>query len=170
MYLILFLSTTSLLRSINIPLYLIRPQQILSSEAGSHRFLWDMHFTPLNEPASYPMTAIYQNTAPAATSPWVLPGNYIVKLTVNGKTVSQPFTIKMDPRVKTSLADLQKQFTLSMICYEGRIKAKAIGAKSLESKFASLLDQIQETEMIPTTQLTLAVKQVSEQLEQLIKK
>ena len=155
---------------VNIPLYWIRPQQILSSEAGSHRFLWDMHFTPLNEPASYPMTAIYQNTAPAATSPWVLPGNYIVKLTVNGKTVSQPFTIKMDPRVKTSLADLQKQFTLSMICYEGRIKAKAIGAKSLESKFASLLDQIQETEMIPTTQLTLAVKQVSEQLEQLIKK
>ncbi len=155
---------------VNIPLYWIRPQQILSTEAGSHRFLWDMHFTPLNEPASYPMTAIYQNTGPAATSPWVLPGNYIVKLTVNGKTVSQSFTIKMDPRVKTSMADLQKQFTLSMTCYEGRIKAKAIGAKSLESKFASLLDQLQETEMIPTTQLTLAVKQVSEQLEQLIKK
>jgi hypothetical protein len=155
---------------VNIPLYWIRPQQILSSEAGSHRFYWDMHLTPLNDPAAYPMTAIYQNTAPTPTSPWAMPGNYIVKLTVNGKTISQPFTLKMDPRVKTSLADLQKQYTLSMICYEGRIKAKAMGSKTLDAKFASLLDQLQDTEMAPTTQLTLAVKQVSEQLNQLIKK
>jgi photosystem II stability/assembly factor-like uncharacterized protein len=155
---------------VNIPLYWIRPQLILSSEAGAHRFFWDMHYTPLNVPASYPMTAIYQNTAPVSTAPWVMPGNYTVKLTVNGKTISQPFSIKMDPRVKTSTADLQKQYALSMTCYEGRIKARAIGAKSLESKFASLLDQLQETEMTPTTQLILAVKQVTEQLNQLIKK
>ena len=45
-----------------------------------------------------------------------------------------------------------------------------MGSKTLESKFASLLDQLQETEMPPTTQLTLAVKQLSEQLGQLIKK
>jgi photosystem II stability/assembly factor-like uncharacterized protein len=155
---------------VNIPLYWIRPQQILSSEAGAHRFFWDMHYTPLNVPASYPMTAIYQNTAPVATSPWVLPGNYTVKLTMNGKTISQSFSVKMDPRVKTSNNELQKQFTLSMICYEGRIKAKELGSKTIESKFASLLDQLQETEMPPTSQLTNAVKQVSEQLEQLNKK
>jgi hypothetical protein len=129
-----------------------------------------MHYTPLNVPASYPMTAIYQNTAPVATSPWVLPGNYTVKLTMNGKTISQSFSVKMDPRVKTSNNELQKQFTLSMICYEGRIKAKELGSKTIESKFASLLDQLQETEMPPTSQLTNAVKQVSEQLEQLNKK
>jgi photosystem II stability/assembly factor-like uncharacterized protein len=155
---------------VNIPLYWIRPQQILSSEAGAHRFFWDMHYTPLNVPASYPMTAIYQNTAPTTTSPWVMPGNYTAKLTVNGKTISQSFSVKMDPRVKTSITELQKQFTLSIICYEGRIKAKELGSKAIESKFASLLDQLQETEMPPTTQLTNAVKQVSEQLEQLNKK
>ncbi len=149
---------------LNIPLYWIRPQQILSAEAGAHRFVWDLHYTPINTPASYPMTAIYENTAPTPTSPWVMPGNYTVKLTVNGKTISQSFSVKMDPRVKASIADLQKQFALSMICYEGRIKAKAKGSKTLESKFASLLDQLQETEMIPTTQLTVAVKKVSEEL------
>ena len=151
-------------------MYWIRPQEILSSESGAHRFLWDMHYTPINVPATYPMTAIYQNTAPSTTSPWVMPGNYTVKLTANGKTISQSFSVKMDPRVKSSAADLEKQFSLSMICYEGRIKAKAMGSKTLESKFASLLDQLQETEMPPTTQLTLAVKQLSEQLGQLIKK
>jgi len=154
---------------VNIPLYWIRPQQILSASAGAHRFLWDMHYTPLNEPATYPMTAIFQNTAPSATSPWVMPGNYSVKLTVNGKTITQPFSIKMDPRVKTSLVDLQKQFSLSMICYEGRKKAKAIGSKELESKFANLFNLLQETEMAPTTQAIAAVNQCNDQLNTLLK-
>jgi photosystem II stability/assembly factor-like uncharacterized protein len=112
---------------VNIPTYWIRPQQFLSAEAGSHRFLWDMHYAPLNEPVSYPMTATFRNTAPEATSPWVLPGTYTVKLTVNGRSYTQPLTVKMDPRVKTSMADLQKQHSLSMIAYEGRILAKRTG-------------------------------------------
>jgi hypothetical protein len=33
-------------------------------------------------------------------------GNYTVKLTAEGKTVSQLLTVKMDPRVKATLADL----------------------------------------------------------------
>ncbi|TMI83626.1 MAG: hypothetical protein E6H10_07525 [Bacteroidetes bacterium] len=44
--------------AVNIPLYWIRPQQILSAERGSHRFLWDMHYTPLDSPPSYPISAI----------------------------------------------------------------------------------------------------------------
>jgi hypothetical protein len=119
---------------VNIPLYWIRPQTILSADAGSHRFIWDLHYTELNEPAAYPMSAIYKNTAPVPTSPWVMPGNYTVKLTANGKTISQSFVIKMDPRVKTSTADLQKQLSLSMICYEGRIKSKAIAAEAAEQR------------------------------------
>lgn len=113
---------------VNIPLYWIRPQQLLSGDAGSHRFLWDLHYAPLNEPASFPMTAIYQNTAPEQTAPWALPGNYTARLTVNGRSYTQPFTLKMDPRVTTSMADLTTQFNLSMICYEGRKQAKAAAA------------------------------------------
>ncbi|MCW3088030.1 MAG: glycosyl hydrolase repeat-containing protein [Sediminibacterium sp.] len=111
---------------VNIPLYWIRPQQILSGQAGAHRFLWDMHYTPANEEVSFPMQAIYANTPPEPSSPWVLPGVYTVTLTVNGKKYSQPMTVKMDPRVKTSLADLQKQHALSMRCYEGRETAKKL--------------------------------------------
>jgi photosystem II stability/assembly factor-like uncharacterized protein len=105
---------------VDIPLYWIRPQQILSSQAGSHRFVWDIHYTPLNLPPTYPISAVYKNTAPAATSPWVMPGDYTVKLHVNGQIFSQPLIIKMDPRIKTSMADLQKQHDLSMLCYESR--------------------------------------------------
>ena len=125
--------------AVDIPLYWIRPQQILSGEAGSHRFIWDLHYTPLNIPPSYPIAAIYKNTAPEPTSPWVMPGNYTVKLKVNGETFSQPLIIKMDPRVKTSLADLQKQHDLSMVCYEGRLRISKISQETV-----SVHDQIKE--------------------------
>ncbi len=74
---------------VNIPLYWIRPQQTLSPNAGSHRFLWDLHYTPLNVPPNYPIGAVHKNTAPAATSPWVMPGNYMAKLTVDGTVYSK---------------------------------------------------------------------------------
>ena len=31
---------------VNLPTYWIRPQQLLSGEAGAHRFMWDMHYPP----------------------------------------------------------------------------------------------------------------------------
>jgi hypothetical protein len=129
---------------VNIPLYWIRPQQILSAEAGSHRFLWDLHYTPLNLPPSYPIAAIYMNTAPEPTSPWVMPGIYSVKLTVEGKSYTQPLTIKMDPRVKTSMADLQKQHDLSLQSYEGRKQAIVIlnEIRNLRSQLKVLMSEL----------------------------
>jgi len=124
---------------VDIPLYWIRPQQILSGEQGSHRFIWDLHYTPLNLPASYPIAAIYKNTAPESTSPWVMPGNYTVRLKVNNETFSQPLIIKMDPRVKTSATDLQKQHDLSMFCYEGRLQIMEISKQTV-----SIHNQIKE--------------------------
>jgi hypothetical protein len=105
---------------LNIPLYWIRPQQMLSTEAGHHRFLWDMHYDPLKVEVAFPMSAIYQNTAPEPTAPWVMPGEYTARLTINGKAQEQKFTVKMDPRVTTTPAQLQEQHDLSMICYAGR--------------------------------------------------
>jgi photosystem II stability/assembly factor-like uncharacterized protein len=105
---------------VNIPHYWIRPQQVLSAEAGSHRFMWDMKYAPLNLPPSYPISATYMNTEPDQTSPWVMPGTYTAQLTVDGKVYSQSFTVKMDPRVKTSTPILQQQHDLSVHCYEGR--------------------------------------------------
>jgi hypothetical protein len=49
-----------------------------------------------------------------------MPGKYTVTLTVDGKIYTQTFTIKMDPRVKTSLSNLQTQHDLSWQGYNGR--------------------------------------------------
>ncbi|HEV2482902.1 MAG TPA: hypothetical protein VGS79_24720 [Puia sp.] len=126
---------------VNIPTYWIRPQQLLSAKAGPHRFLWDLHYQPLNVPASYPIAAVYANTAPEPTSPWALPGTYTVRLTADGKTSTQPLVIRMDPRVKTSAAALQQQFTLSLEAYEGRKRAMAAydSVQALRGSIAAML-------------------------------
>ena len=66
------------------------------------------------------MSAEYRDTPARATSPWVMPGDYTVTLTVNGKSLAQPLTVKMDPRVRTSAGDLQAQFDLSQQLYHLR--------------------------------------------------
>jgi photosystem II stability/assembly factor-like uncharacterized protein len=109
-----------------IPKYWIRPAQALSSEPGMHRFLWDLHYTPLSRARSnYPSAAVPFNTVPAASSPWVMPGTYSVKLTVDGKTYTQTMVVKMDPRVKTPLQGLTTQFTLSKQLYDDSLAATA---------------------------------------------
>jgi photosystem II stability/assembly factor-like uncharacterized protein len=105
--------------ALSIPPYWVRPPQKLAAEPGMHRFLWDLHYAPVpGIQPQYPIAAIYRNTAPAATSPWAMPGKYTVVLTVNGKSYQQPLTVRMDPRVKTSTADLAEQFKLSKEVYD----------------------------------------------------
>jgi photosystem II stability/assembly factor-like uncharacterized protein len=102
-----------------IPAYWVRPPHPLANGAGMHRFLWDMHYAPVREGRpNYPMQAIEHDTAPATDAPWVMPGNYTVKLTANGQSYSQPLVVKMDPRVHTSAVDLKQQFTLSKQLYD----------------------------------------------------
>ena len=152
---------------VNIPLYWIRPQQILSAKQGAHRFLWDMKYNPLNVPVEYPMTAVKHNTAPSPTAPWVMPGNYTVKLTVNNKVYTQNFTVKMDPRVKTPMIQLQKQHDLSVICYEGSKKSMT-KFPEIARKFNTLFEILVHTDMPPTKQTEKAVLETQQVLLKLI--
>ena len=117
-------------KRLRIPSYWIRPPQSVSTRAGTHRFLWDMHYTPIAgvEP-EFPISATYRNTSLAATSPWALPADYTVTLTVDGKTFTQPLTVAMDRRVKASAAELQEQFDLSWRLYQLRLKLAPMGEK-----------------------------------------
>jgi photosystem II stability/assembly factor-like uncharacterized protein len=103
-----------------IPMYWVRHTQILSVEAGMHRFVWDLHYgAPESLNHEFPISAIYQDTPEYPLGAWALPGNYMVKLTVDGKSFTQPLAVKMDPRIKTSPADLRKQFEMQSGSVEG---------------------------------------------------
>ena len=111
-------TTEELGKELNVPLYWIRPPQILSDAAGQHRFVWDLRTPP---PASlrheYPISAIVHDTPRLPVGPAVMPGVYTVKLEVAGQTFSQPLEIKMDPRITAPVDQLDQQFRLaSRIC------------------------------------------------------
>jgi len=110
-----------------------------------HRFLWDLHYKPVpGVPPQYPIAAVYRNTAPDPTSPWAMPGNYTVVLTVNGKKREQPLQLVMDPRVKTSNADLAQQFDLSMKMYQEWLALATISdeARKIRAQITELRTKI----------------------------
>jgi photosystem II stability/assembly factor-like uncharacterized protein len=108
-------SMAELKKTLEIPLYWVRVPRVLPSSAGMHRWVWDLHYAP---PAStqrdYPISAVPHDTPRLPRGPRALPGRYTVRLTVNGHTYTEPLTVKMDPRVKVSLAALTQQFRLEM--------------------------------------------------------
>ncbi|HEV3308208.1 MAG TPA: glycoside hydrolase [Candidatus Sulfotelmatobacter sp.] len=104
-------STEEELKKQLIPLYWLRPFRSLSAEAGMHRWVWDLHYpSPESTRHEYPIAAIPDDTPRLPLGPTALPGTYTARLTANGKTSTTSFTVKMDPRVKTSAAGLEKKF------------------------------------------------------------
>jgi len=100
---------------LNVPTYWLRPPQPLASTAGTHRFVWDLHYPPPRVPGyEYPISAIYGDTPRHPLGPAVLPGGYTVRLTVSGRTYSQPLTIKMDPRAPITDAGLRLQHDIGV--------------------------------------------------------
>ncbi|MBV8551107.1 MAG: hypothetical protein JOY54_07380 [Acidobacteriaceae bacterium] len=111
----------------NVPDYWFAPPEVLSKSAGVNRFVWDLRYpSPPSLPYSYngglleyteytlADHAIPGNTpAQQPQGPLVVPGSYTFELTVDGRSYRQPITVKLDPRVNVSEADLQQQLALA---------------------------------------------------------
>ncbi len=100
-------------KEFNVPMYWVRPARTLSAGAGMHRFIWDLTYpAPEVLTRDYPISAINHDTPLYPLGATALPGQYTLILTVNAKQYTQPLTVRMDPRVKTSPEDLRRQFEL----------------------------------------------------------
>jgi len=104
-------------QDLQVPMYWVRPLQPLFATPGFHRFVWDMRYTPLGGRSNYPIASIFHDTAPAASSPWVAPGKYEIRLRTGGKTYRQQLNVRMDPRLKTPTAELREQFRVAYGAY-----------------------------------------------------
>jgi photosystem II stability/assembly factor-like uncharacterized protein len=108
----------------NVPVYWFRPPQILPKQPGMQRFVWDLRYAPPKaQRYDYPISAIYRDTPRTPLGPAVEPGQYTVKLTAGGRTLTRTLSVKIDPRVKTSPAGLHQQFELSLQAYDGMNKS-----------------------------------------------
>jgi photosystem II stability/assembly factor-like uncharacterized protein len=114
-------------KEINVPTYWVKPSQVLSGRAGMQRFVWDLHYpAPKALHYDFPISAIYRDTPFVPQGPLAMPGQYVVRLTVNGRTFEQPLVVNIDPRVKTPTDGLRQQFELSMQAYQGMNETKEI--------------------------------------------
>jgi hypothetical protein len=139
----------------NLPLYWPAPPMIVSTRAGMHRITWDLHYQPIGEGGGGGgggggIGAVPGRTYPGVNTPWAPPGSYVVRLTVDGKTYTQPLTLRLDPRVKTLQADLAMLASLSREMYEGARnsrtaydQARALVAK-LDAVQGSDIDALKE--------------------------
>jgi len=106
-----------------LPLYWPAPQFIVSPKAGMHRFSWDLKFDPVSPVDLIPAGdedatgAVPGHTYPNYNVPWVPPGNYTVRLTSDGTTMTQPIIVRLDPRVRIDPAALAQLNTLSTGLY-----------------------------------------------------
>jgi photosystem II stability/assembly factor-like uncharacterized protein len=82
------------------------PDEKIPSEAGVNRFAWDLRMQGAVPLAGEP-GAEFRNRGPMAA-----PGAYQVRLTVDGRAYTEPLELKLDPRVKASSEDVQKQVEL----------------------------------------------------------
>ena len=97
----------------NVPDYWLGHPEQLTKGAGQNRFVWDLRYAaPPVLRHEYPISALYGNTPALPLGAIVTPGNYKVRLTVNGKTFEQPLTVAMDPRVDVSNEALAQQLNL----------------------------------------------------------
>jgi photosystem II stability/assembly factor-like uncharacterized protein len=109
------------------PMYWIRPEGPLSTAAGMHSFVWDIRYAgpPIAQPGYSMSTAAGTDTPREPEGPQALPGSYQVRLTVDGKSYTRLFKLLMDPRVKASPQDLEKQFALELRLVEAAQQATA---------------------------------------------
>jgi hypothetical protein len=139
-------------------MYWVRPARILSAAQGMHRFVWDLHGEPpksLNK--EFPISAIVHDTPLLPLGAWALPGTYTVRLMVDGKQFTQPLTLKMDPRIKTPLPELQAQAALQA------------GAVSRMNQSFDALSQVQSVRAQLKESLAKAKGKLADSLEDLDK-
>ena len=114
----------------NWPRYWFRPAAAPSTKAGLQRFTWDLHYERSSTECSLPISGTPYNTKCEPEGPWVMPGVYTARLTVDGAVQSQAFSVRMDPRVKTPAAALKQQHDLSVALYDAIVEATTLASEA----------------------------------------
>jgi photosystem II stability/assembly factor-like uncharacterized protein len=147
-----------------VPLYWYRTPRVLPASAGLNRFQWDIRYQPIPGVGSrfgeegLPISATPHNTAPSANTPFVAPGAYTVRLTVGGKTYTQPITVEQDPRSTASPTAMREVYAVTDSMYwtlsrlhESIGQARTLRQQLSDSVAAARITAILEAPVPPDT-------------------
>lgn len=165
-------------KAFNVPLHWLARSRCLETGPGAHRFLWDLrHAPPAALEREPPISAISGATPLEPEGALVPPGTYTVRLKAGGQTQTRSLTVMMDPRVKTSLADLRAAHGLALRLAAG-LEASAAGVKAggpqagdfeqVHQTLARLYGFVQEADAAPTAAVAKAAEEALAKLEKLL--
>lgn len=138
--------------------WLPKPQP-LDKSTGMHRFIWDLawgaELSDSGEEEGYG----------APRGPRATPGAYEVRLTVDGKTLTQPLHITMDPRSTATPQDLARQVKLGREIFSQALEARktATAIRKLQKQLSDLQPKLQ-----PNPDLKASVDIVSDELKTIL--
>ena len=101
--------------------------------AGLNRAAWNLDYPGV---VTFPGMILW---GASTNGPQALPGTYQVKLTVDGKSQTQPLVVKKHPVRNTADPDLQQQFTLAL-----QIRDKASEANTAVIRIRKIKDEVKD--------------------------
>ena len=117
------------------------PSPIADTKKGMNRFVWNMRYPDAKK---VPNAVMWGGTH---IGPKAVPGQYKVKMTVDGKSQTQTFNILKDPRVSTTQSDFQDQFDLLMDIRNRttEINEKILTIRSIKDQINTLTSLMKES-------------------------
>ena len=124
-----------------------KPNVVLpTTAAGLNRYEWDLRYPG----ATYFNRMIMWGARPTS-GPLALPGTYQARLTVGSQVLTQPFEIRLDPRLKgVTPADVQEQFKLAM-----KLRDQTSKANDAVVQIRTLKEKLEKQPADPTTRKLL---------------
>jgi photosystem II stability/assembly factor-like uncharacterized protein len=153
-----------------------------SAGEGMHRFVWDLRDdAPLATSQDLPISAVPRRTPRVPQGPLVVPGYYTVELTVDGASMKTALLVRIDPRVRISQNELERQYRLARqvtavmnASHGGARTARdrhqndaAAAYDTIDDQAAALLDTIEGADAAVTQQAAAAVITLQARLDAL---
>jgi hypothetical protein len=123
------------------------------AQPGMNRFVWNLRYP---DATTFPGLIMWGGSV---TGPIASPGNYQVKLTVDGKSYTQTFELKKDPRLTTTPDDYAKQLSLAL-----QVRDKLSEANEGVIKVREVRKQLDEFAKRDDKRVSDAAKELSKKL------
>ena len=101
----------------------VPPTPVPGASAGMQRLVWDLRYAGLALPRKKRRTE---------EGAWAPPGRYTVELSVDGHDYRAPLIVKPDPRVKVSVAAMQREFELARKVESAQLQVSAALADAVK--------------------------------------
>ncbi len=112
------------------------------TNAGIDRYVWDLRYTGTRRllsaiPPESPVPGEQEENRYFTRGPLVLPGEYNIAVTVNGQTQKTTASVRMDPNLHLSIADMEAQHKAAL-----RMRSDLVAVNDLIERIEGMRKQI----------------------------